>query len=88
MFSANNQFPEVDEGNILAYEGNFLYLFIGNTLKIFEVGPGATLTLTSSFSLPANEISKDVLVYNGIIALIVSYYDEGPYVKSYLKYVD
>ena len=88
LFSVNSQVPGVNEGDFVAYEHNFIYRVDGQDFTIYKVESGAVVSVLYSSTLPSqNEYSYDLVVKNGIIAIVAHNYQDYT-VKVYLKHHD
>ena len=72
LFSVNPDNPLVDESDYIAYERDYIYTlsFKEESLRIYQVGPGGTLTLNQVSYMDPDYTLTHLVVSNGMIAIL------------------
>lgn len=71
LYSVGNLVPEIDEGNILAWQNSNLYYVMPsrNQFKVLTIN-GTSIKSTQTLTIPAGQVAEKVVVSGGYLALI------------------
>ena len=88
LFSNNPQYQGIDEGDLIAYEGNRVGIFYNHEriFRLFEVGSYGSINVLVAWPMPYYGAAKAVFIYQGVICLIYTHYDFRSTIIHLLSY--